>query len=172
MTTATESKTISKTAIAALVFAFLCFPIGIILGVVSIVKIKRSNGRLDGMILAILALILSGAVMLPVTGIAAAVVIPSFMKFGCRAKQAEAKTQLKTAFVGQESYRAEYDTCVDDLSKLEYFPTPPNPRYRFQVLSASDTAFVIEAKATDETLNGDTWTIDQNNQLINVVPGC
>ena len=52
-----EPQKISVLAIAALVFAFICFPLGLILGVVAIVKIKRSNGQLGGMILAILAVI-------------------------------------------------------------------------------------------------------------------
>ena len=109
--------------------------------------------------------------ILPTTGVLAAIAIPNYLLFECRAKQSEAKMILKQLYVAEESHRAEFDTYEADLSKLDYYKPRENPRYQINVLRASDNAFVIEATTTDPAFK-DTWTIDQDNALTNVVPGC
>ncbi len=83
----------------SLVFSILCFPIGLLLGVLAMVKINKSNGALGGTGLAIAAIVISivGA------GCMAAIAIPNITKFQCRAKQSDAKANLKALYVAQES---------------------------------------------------------------------
>ena len=45
-------------------------------------------------------------IVVAIIGILAAIAIPNFIKFQCRSKQSEAKSQLKSMYVAQESYFA------------------------------------------------------------------
>lgn len=94
--------------VVALVFSGLgfCLPpllvVGIILGVIALAQSKGSRG------LAIAAVCLPLAVI-PFLGIVAAISIPNFIRFQARAKQSEAKSNLKGAYTSEKAWFGEKD---------------------------------------------------------------
>src|SRR5687768_1693436 len=95
----------SGLAIAALVLSILfCVPLaplaGIILGIVALSKIDRSNGALTGKGLAIGAIIAGVFTIVMNVGVLAAIAIPNFIRYQLRAKQSEAKVTLHAIGTG------------------------------------------------------------------------
>jgi hypothetical protein len=98
-------------------------------------------------------------------------VLAEFERFQCASKQSEARGNLKALYVGQESYRAEFDTYDKDTKKIGFQAVGTRLRYRYEVVSASNSAFVARAIGIDE-MAGDEWTITENNDLKNTRPLC
>lgn len=92
----------SGLAIAALVCTFLCWPIGLVLGIIALVKINNSNGAMGGRTLAIVSVALS-ALAIPAMGVMAAIAVPNFVRYQNRSKASEAKMNLAMLRVGQEA---------------------------------------------------------------------
>ncbi|HVO29740.1 MAG TPA: hypothetical protein VMV18_03355 [bacterium] len=67
-------------------------------------------------------------VLVPIIGILAAIAIPNFLRFQCKSKEAEAKTELRGLFTAEKSFYAEYDTYTTDLVALHWAPDG-RPRY-------------------------------------------
>lgn len=78
---------------------------------------KKSNTALYVVIGLVVAMGCCG-----VFGILAAIAIPNFIKFQARAKQSECKVTLKTAYVAQKSYYAEYDKYAADAATMGFVP--------------------------------------------------
>jgi len=161
--------------IAAIVLSVLgcTWPIGLILGIVSIVK----YGKLDGTsakTLSIVAVVLPLA-FVPIIGILSAIAIPNFIKFQCRSKQSEAKGNLKALYVAEQSNRAEFDTFSNDLGKIQFTPMGVKIRYDYVVDAADKDHFHATARAKPEMLSEigpDAWEITDKNDLNNTVNGC
>jgi type IV pilus assembly protein PilA len=68
-------------------------------------------------------------IVVAIIGILAMIAIPNFIKFQCRAKQSEAKSNLKAMFQAQKSWFAEYDE-YSTLKKIGFDPEPGN-RYTY-----------------------------------------
>ena len=68
-------------------------------------------------------------IVVAIIGILAMIAIPNFIKFQCRAKQSEAKSNLKALFQAQKSYFAEYDE-YSNLNVIGFAPEPGN-RYTY-----------------------------------------
>lgn len=98
-------------------------------------------------------------------------VLAEFERFQCASKQTEARGNLKALYVGQESHRAEFDTYDKDLKKIGFEAAGTKLRYRYEVVSASSTAFVARAIGIDE-MAGDEWTITDKNDLKNTKALC
>ena len=122
-------------------------------------------------------------IVVAIIGILAAIAIPNFVKFQCRSKQSEAKTNLKAIYVAQESYRGEFDQYVA-VSAANYRPTGSNQlgfyaqgqrrRYDYSS-SATATSFVATAigiTPDTETPATDTWSISQTNNIANNINNC
>jgi len=106
-----------------------------------------------------------------VGGILAAIAIPNFVKFQCRAKQSQAKAQLKQGYVAQEMYRAEHN-AYGTLDAIDFRPMgAKQQRYQFDVQLTSKTSFVMTARGIDD-MDGDVWTINEKNELQNVNNRC
>lgn len=161
----------STLAIVALVLSFLCMPIGLILAIVALVRINKSNGALGGKTLAIVALVLNLVLVPTCGGIYAAIAIPNFIKFQCRSKQTEAKSNLKALFVAEEMYRAEKDTYTQDLDALQFKPMGQMLRYDYVVAQASREGFRAEARGKGD-MAGDLWVIANANEVQNVTNKC
>lgn len=161
----------STLAVVALVMSFLCMPIGLILAIVALVRINKSNGALGGKTLAIIALALNLVLVPMCGGVYAAIAIPNFIKFQCRSKQSEAKANLKSLFVAQELYRAEKNAYANDLATIEFKPQGQSIRYDYVVVEATPEAFRAEARGTGD-MAGDLWVITNANDLQNVQNKC
>ncbi len=102
-----EAKT-SGLAIAGLVLSIIfCIPIfpllGVIFGIVSLIKITKEPERLRGKGLAIAAIVVGVVAVVPM-GISAAVSVPAFVKYIRRAKTAEAEDRLSQMYRAAVSY--------------------------------------------------------------------
>jgi type IV pilus assembly protein PilA len=82
---------------------------------------SEGEGMSAGAIIGIVAgVVLCGGIV--VIGILAAIAIPNFQRFGCKSKQAEAKSSLSGLYVAEKSFYAEYDTYTTDLVSLGWAP--------------------------------------------------
>jgi type IV pilus assembly protein PilA len=108
-------------------------------------------------------------IVVAIIGILAAIAIPNFMNYQCKAKQSEAKTVLGNIRVAQEAYRAEYDTYKGDTGPLGV-TLKGKTRYAITFEDMGTDTFTAKAVASD--LNNDTWTIDQDGELTNSPNGC
>lgn len=106
----------STLAIVALVCTLMCWPLGLILGIVALVKINNSNGAMGGKGLALASVVISG-LMVPVMGILAAIAIPNFVRYQNRSKSMEARTNLAMLRSLQESKHADWE---------HYLAVPPH----------------------------------------------
>ena len=113
-------------------------------------------------------------IVVAIIGILAAIAVPNFVKFQCRAKQSEAKTGLKLIQVGEESYRGENDTYLGgteaELRIIDVVIKGDKRRYDFSAV-ATPTTFTASAVGTLEVAS-DTWLLDADASLTNVIPGC
>ncbi|HEY8209556.1 MAG TPA: DUF4190 domain-containing protein [Myxococcaceae bacterium] len=129
---APASQGTSGLAIAALICGIIgvCAPcpfglISIGLGIGALVKISNNPG-LGGKVLAIVGMILP-VVVLPVY---AAIAIPNFIKFQARAKQAECKSNLKSAYTAERSFQAEKNAYSTNANEIGFGPERGN-RYAY-----------------------------------------
>ena len=68
-------------------------------------------------------------IVVAIIGILAMIAIPNFIKFQCRAKQSEAKSNLKALFQAQKSFMSEHDEYAS-LARVGFAPEPGN-RYTY-----------------------------------------
>ena len=101
----TKPKT-SGLAVAALVLSILCFPIGLILGIIALVQLGKTDDR-SGKGLALAAVIIGGG-MLPVTGILSAIAVPNFIRYKLRSQSMEARANLRAIATQQETKQADW----------------------------------------------------------------
>lgn len=114
-------------------------------------------------------------IVVAIIGILAAIAVPNFLKFQCRAKQSEAKSNLKSIFVAQESWRAENDAYGTTLLLIGWQPKgeAAKIRYDYTNAGAADTfTATATGNAVDSELTGNVWTIDQTNTLDEGTPAC
>ncbi len=109
-------------------------------------------------------------IVVAIIGILAAIAIPNFMNYQCKAKQSEAKTVLGNIRVAQEAYLAEYDTYSADTGELGV-SIKGEPRYGYEI-TADATTFTATATANDNGPTGDVWTMTQAGVLDNSTNGC
>lgn len=161
---------ISRLAITAIVCVVLCVPLAGVFAVLALLRIAKSQGRLRGRRLAITALILS-IIGVPLLGVQAAVVVPSFLRYQCKSKQAEAKTNLKRIFVSQEAFRAK-EKRYGTLEEVGFAPRGKTLRYRYELVDIAATHFMVRAVGRSGEMAGDEWSIAQDNQLLAVTSIC
>jgi len=58
-------------------------------------------------------------IVVAIIGILAAIAIPNFVNYQCKAKQSEAKQLLKTYATGMEAYMAEFDKYTKVVANLD-----------------------------------------------------
>jgi hypothetical protein len=110
----------SRLAVIALVLSLIplpcTFPIGFVLGIVALVQINRRPEDFKGRGLA------TAAIALPCVWLVAAVFVPGYISFADKAKQSEAKANLKTMFAAS-SERPQTDpfTSFEPHRRYAYF---------------------------------------------------
>ena len=111
-------------------------------------------------------------IVVAIIGILAAIAIPNFMNYQCKAKQSEAKTLLGDLRTAQEAYFAEYDAYKDenDFDAIG-FSAKGDTNYQITVPTVTTTYFEAQATATLNG-NGDIWTMTSNGTLGNDSNAC
>lgn len=121
-------------------------------------------------------------IVVAIIGILAAIAIPNFVKFQCRSKTSEPKANLKSMYVAQEAYRAEYDVyvkvtaCTDSGAcgtnggnQVGWNPKGGKFRYTYNAEPAGTTAaslaFTAEAHGFGE-LSGDEWSVTHDTGVL------
>jgi type IV pilus assembly protein PilA len=111
-------------------------------------------------------------IVVAIIGILAAIAIPNFMSYQCKAKQAEAKSILGNMRVLQEAYFAEYSTYASTTALLGFRTPKGDPIYTYSINSADANGFEAQATGTPDGSTTDTWTMDQDSTLTNSAQGC
>src|SRR4051812_44803616 len=107
----------STLAVIGLVATLLCCqPVGIILSIIALVRINGSGGKLGGQVIAIIAL----ALTVPLIGVEAAIAIPNFVRYQCRAKQTEVKATLRSLYTSEQSYKLEKGSYSTDTAAIGF----------------------------------------------------
>ena len=120
-------------------------------------------------------------IVVVIIGILAALAIPRFMRATTKSKQSEAKQILKQIYTMQQTYRQANDIYWDPAgaSASKTAPTAfaalgvdigTTARYTYTITGVSTTAFLATANVANPGLDDDaapdTWTIDQNGNLV------
>lgn len=111
-------------------------------------------------------------IVVAIIGVLAAIAIPNFLNYQCKAKQSEAKSNLGSIRTSEEAYLAEYDAYTTDLTKIG-FDTKGSSRYSYSITTATATAFTAQATAANlKGTNNDGWTITSAGVLSNTTNAC
>ncbi|WNG19680.1 type IV pilin protein [Cystobacter fuscus] len=103
-------------------------------------------------------------IVVAIIGILAAVAIPNFIKFQARSKQAEAKSNLRTWFVGQRAYQQEKGAYSEFLTTIGFSPERGN-RYAYYF---AQTQTCEQRSASGVTLPKDANCITVDEAKFNV----
>ena len=116
-------------------------------------------------------------IVVAIIGILAAIAIPNFVKFQCRSKRSEAKTNLKGLYVAMESYRGLNDSYVtlteaqttDQATNLIGFTSQgTKQRYNYSSITGGEGIsiwFTATGRGHQDAVSNDTWRISQRNDL-------
>jgi len=110
-------------------------------------------------------------IVVAIIGILAAIAIPNFMNYQCKAKQAEAKSNLGNIKTMQEAYRAEYDTYSTSQGAIGFSINSTDARYNYTITAGNTTTFSAQANATING-NADLWILGPTGILNNSVNAC
>ena len=118
-------------------------------------------------------------VVVAIVGILAAVAVPDFLTFQCRAKQAEVKPNLQSMLTMQESFRAEHDHygCVNNAALCApedtmAFEPKGTARYDYSAVATSADTFFAEGIGVSGAITGDLWTITERNNPEHIASSC
>lgn len=160
---------LSKKAVAALVLALLLPPVGLVVAGFALAELSRAGpGSLRGRGYALGAFAVGGAVLAIAALYAFA---PGFVGLPCSSMQAEAKRNLKSAYVALKEHHAKHGT-YGSLEETGFRPTGERPRYRYELVESDAERFVVRAIATSPDLEGDVWELTQDLQITHVSDGC
>ena len=117
-------------------------------------------------------------IVVAIIGILAAIAIPNFLNYQCKAKQSEAKQSLGTIAKNEEAYISEFNKYADTSAKLGFsVKGSGSKRYYTYSITTGSAGLAYTATATAEkgikgTPNDDIWTIDQKLNLQNGTNAC
>ena len=113
-------------------------------------------------------------IVVAIIGILAAIAIPNFLKFQCKAKQSEAKTALKAIYTTQLAYNGEFGSYLD-LTQLTNYGGLDNKTiggakfYNYTIAGGSlftATAGDTKVKINTSFTANDLWTVNDNSPNI------
>jgi type IV pilus assembly protein PilA len=117
-------------------------------------------------------------IVVAIIGILSAIAIPNFMKFQCRAKQAEAKTLLSGIFTVETAYFGEYSKYCTTKVTLGFTPASPPRYYTSPTIAASTNLFTGFTATSGGVPSGqgtrDYWSIKNSRRtpLLGTVSNC
>lgn len=109
-------------------------------------------------------------IVVAIIGLLAAIAVPEFRRFSCKAKQTEARSSLKQVVIGEETYRGEFDTYLGgtqaDLQIVGVLIVGAK-RYALSVPNDAtlDSAHFQALAVGSKDQLGDTWTTNQDNDI-------
>lgn len=108
-------------------------------------------------------------IVVAIIGILAAIAIPNYMSYQCKAKQSEAKTMLGAIHTSEIAYQAEENSFTSDFTAIG-FQTEGSPLYTYAV-TANSNSFTAHA---DGTINGnaDNWESNASKSITNTTNAC
>ncbi|MBF0391026.1 MAG: prepilin-type N-terminal cleavage/methylation domain-containing protein [Desulfamplus sp.] len=109
-------------------------------------------------------------IVVAIIGILAAIAIPNYILYQCKAKQSEAKSNLGAVRTSQEAYFASYDTYSTSLDRIGFMPKG-SANYSITVTVPTANTFIATANATLQS-KPDRWTMDQDGSLNNAPNAC
>jgi type IV pilus assembly protein PilA len=111
-------------------------------------------------------------IVVAIIGILAAIAIPNFMNYQCKARQSEAKTSLGTVRTLQEAYLAEYGSYGSTAGNIG-FGMKGDTKYKTPTIVVNGTAGSYTATINGTgIMKGDTWTMTDNATLTNTNNTC
>lgn len=87
-------------------------------------------------------------IVVAIIGILAALAIPNFIKFQARARQSEAKTQLKSMFTAEKSYYGDKAAYCTGMGLIGYYPERNN-RYLYTLNGPSGANILQRLTSTE-----------------------
>lgn len=109
-------------------------------------------------------------IVVAIIGILAAIAIPNFMAYQCKANQREGQAQMSNLRTALEAYYAENNTYTNSFDDMD-FTYKGADLYNVTIDSFSTTGYHANAQAT--LRNGDSeWAMDQDGDIILSVDGC
>ncbi|MCC7110957.1 MAG: hypothetical protein IT382_16815 [Deltaproteobacteria bacterium] len=133
-----------------------------------VLRLRVLDGRL-----AAASRVLVGALLLAVLACACVLVaLPDALTYNCTAMQVEAQQGLRSLYVMEQSYLAEFDRPALVASELGLAQAGlERGRYVYVVSATAPRAFALTALGTGP-MAGDRWTLDERGQLQNPTNLC
>jgi len=110
-------------------------------------------------------------IVVAIIGILAAIAIPNFLNYQCKAKQSEAKSNLGNIRTAQEAYFAEYDHYSSSIAGVG-FVAKGDARYTYSAVNSTSNHFTAWAETSDLNGAADSWSITSNGTLANPTNAC
>ena len=107
-------------------------------------------------------------IVVVIIGILAALAYPNLEKYLKRARQTEAKTNLSAIYTAQKIYFTLHQSYAEDINELDLSLAQADP-YTFTIQEASTSTFKAQAEGNIDDDALDTWTIDQDKNLLNTI---
>lgn len=148
-----------------------CLPLGVVLGVIALVRIQRSEGKLGGRGLAVAGIVLSLLLNVGTYAFMTQVYPVIMRNSDCFAQQLLVGRELSRVQRLQASYRNTHKR-FGTLSEIGYKPASDGDAYAYTVVEHGDDHYLVRARAHREGLGGDTWELDQSGVPRNTFSGC
>lgn len=115
-------------------------------------------------------------IVVAIVGILAAIAIPNFLNYQAKSQQTEAKTNLGSIFTNMVAYSAEapdgfVSATITPNGGNIGFATSGTTRYTYTLGGLQTNAFLATADGLRGRVISDKWTMDQDRNLSDVLPG-
>ena len=107
-------------------------------------------------------------IVVVIIGSLAVLAYPNLEKYLKRARQTEAKTNLSAIYTAQKIYFTLHQSYAEDINELDLSLAQGDP-YIFTIQEASTSTFKAQAEGNIDDDALDTWTIDQDKNLLNTI---
>lgn len=167
----TRPRTSGLAIVAAASSCVFCLPIGLVLGVLALVRIHKSKGRLTGRGLAVASVAVS-LLLNSLTLVFMTQVYPVLMRNSeCVAQQLLVARELDRIQSLQRRFQKQQHR-YGTLAEIGYRPSSEGDAYGYKVIDHDAEHFVVAATAHREGMGGDRWELDETGIPRNVHSGC